>query len=134
MESTTQKNETEANKIIEQIRSRVGLPYSYLYGSELKAQIRQERKVELAYEGLRYWDLRRWELAAEKYPLGLDEYQQHGFKIEKEGDVFKYSYVSVDEKDRDFPAKMYRFPLPSDEVSNNKALGNQQPDENWRTN
>ena len=135
VESTTQNNEIEANKIIKRIRSRVGLPYSNnLYGTELKAQIRQERKVELAYEGLRYWDLRRWGCAAEKYPEGLCEYQQHGFKIEKEGDVFKYSYVSVDEKNRDFPAKMYRFPLPSDEVSNNKALGNQQPDVNWRTN
>lgn len=133
--STTQNNETEANKIIKKIRSRVGLPYTDLHGREqLMAQIRQERKVELAYEGLRYWDLRRWELAATDYPEGLCNYQQHGFKIEKEGDVFKYSYVSVDDTNRDFPAKMYRFPLPESEVKNNKALGNQQPDENWRTN
>lgn len=132
--STAQQNETKANEIIARIRGRVGLPYSNLYGSELMAQIRQERKVELAYEGLRYWDLRRWELAATDYPQGLCNYQQHGLKIEKVGDAFTYSYVSVDEKDRDFPAKLYRFPLPSDEVSNNKALGNQQPDVNWRTN
>ncbi|MGM9752888.1 MAG: RagB/SusD family nutrient uptake outer membrane protein [Candidatus Cryptobacteroides sp.] len=132
--STTKQNETEANKIIEKIRARVGLPYTHLSGSALKAQIRQERKVELAYEGLRYWDLRRWELAATDYPDGLCNYQQHGLKIEKSGDGFKYSYVSVDEKDRDYPVKMYRFPLPESEVSNNKALGKQQPDENWRTN
>lgn len=133
--STTQNNETEANKIIKKIRSRVGLPYTDLHGREqLMAQIRQERKVELAYEGLRYWDLRRWNLAATDYPEGLCNYQQHGLKIEKEGDVFKYSYVSVDDTNRDFPAKMYRFPLPESEVKNNKALGNQQPDENWRTN
>ena len=133
--STTQNNETEANNIIKKIRSRVGLPYTDLHGREqLMAQIRQERKVELAYEGLRYWDLRRWNLAATDYPEGLCNYQQHGLKIEKEGDVFKYSYVSVDDTNRDFPAKMYRFPLPESEVKNNKALGNQQPDENWRTN
>ncbi|MGN1225858.1 MAG: RagB/SusD family nutrient uptake outer membrane protein [Candidatus Cryptobacteroides sp.] len=132
--SKTQQNETEANKIIEKIRGRVNLPYTYLYGSELMAQIRQERKVELAYEGLRYWDLRRWELAATDYPQGLCNYQQHGLKIEKVGDAFSYSYVSVDEKDRSYPEKMYRFPLPESEISNNKALGNQQPDVNWRTN
>ena len=127
-------DEAAANAIISQIRGRVGLPYSNKFGTALIEQIRQERKVELAYEGLRYWDLRRWELAATDYPAGLCNYQQHGLKIEKEGDVFKYSYVSVDEKDRDFPAKMYRFPLPESEVSNNKALGKQQPDVNWRTN
>ena len=128
-------DEAAANAIIGRIRGRVGLPYRNKSGKEaLLEQIRQERKVELAYEGLRYWDLRRWEFAAKDYPVGLCNYQQHGLKIEKEGDVFKYSYVSVDEKDRDFPAKMYRFPLPESEVSNNKALGKQQPDENWRTN
>ena len=127
-------DEAAANAIIAKIRGRVGLPYSNKFGTALIDQIRQERKVELAYEGLRYWDLRRWELAATDYPAGLCNYQQHGLKIEKEGDVFKYSYVSVDEKDRDFPAKMYRFPLPESEVSNNKALGKQQPDVNWRTN
>ena len=127
-------DEAAANAIIAKIRGRVGLPYSNKFGTALIEQIRQERKVELAYEGLRYWDLRRWELAATDYPAGLCNYQQHGLKIEKEGDVFKYSYVSVDEKDRDFPAKMYRFPLPESEVSNNKALGKQQPDVNWRTN
>lgn len=128
-------DEAAANAIISQIRGRVGLPYSNKFGTALLEQIRQERKVELAYEGLRYWDLRRWELAAKDYKDGgLCKYQQHGLKIEKEGDVFKYSYVSVDEDDRDFPAKMYRFPLPESEVKNNKALGKQQPDVNWRTN
>lgn len=132
--STTKQSEKEANEIIAKIRARVGLPYTHLSGSDLKAQIRQERKVELAYEGLRYWDLRRWELADKNYPDGLCNYQQHGLKIEKVGDGFKYTYVSVDEKDRDYPAKMYRFPLPESELSNNKALGKKQPDENWRTN
>ena len=70
-----------ANAAVKAIRSRVGLPYSDLSGDELWAAIRQERKVELAFEGLWYWDLRRWGDAQKAYPTGLDNYQVHGLKI-----------------------------------------------------
>ena len=112
----------EANAAIKAIRARVGLPYTDKAGEALWAAIRQERKVELAFEGLWYWDLRRWEVAAEKYPLGLSGYQQHGLKIEKYADGFKYTYVSVDDKDRDFSSKLYRFPMPTSELNNNAAV------------
>ncbi len=114
-----------ANAAVKAIRERVGLPYTAKEGDELFAAIRQERKVELAYEGLWYWDLRRWEVAHKAYPEGLSGYQQHGLKIEKNEDgTFTYTYVSVDDQDRNFPEKMYRFPLPSGELSSN-ALVNQ---------
>jgi len=116
------KNENAANEILKKIRARVGLPYAAKSGSELWNVIRQERKVELAYEGLRYWDLRRWEIATEDYPTGLASYQQHGFKIEKTSDGFNYTYVSVDEKDRTFPSKMFRFPMPESELNSNSAV------------
>lgn len=122
-------DEAKANSILRQIRSRVGLPYTDLTGAKLWDAIRQERKVELAFEGLRYWDLRRWELATEDYPLGLANYQQHGLKIERSGDDFMYKYVTVDEKDRTFPAKMYRFPMPESELNSNSQV-NQY--EEWR--
>ena len=41
--------------------------------------IRQERKVELAYEGHYYWDMRRWKLSATAF-TGI---RLHGMKIEK---------------------------------------------------
>ena len=50
---------------------------------------------------------------------GTDE---HGLKIEKSGDSFTYTYVSVDDKNRNFPEKMYRFPLPSSELSSNSMV------------
>lgn len=115
-------NEAEANSAVRAIRSRVGLPYTDKSGTELWDAIRQERKVELAFEGLRYWDMRRWELAGENYPLGLANYQQHGLKIEKNGEEFTYSYVTVDEKDRTFPAKLYRFPMPESELNSNSKV------------
>ena len=114
-----------ANAAVRAIRSRVGLPYEDVTGDDLWKAIRQERKVELAYEGLWYWDLRRWGVAHKQYPEGLSGYQVHGLKIEKNADeTFTYTYVSVDDKDRNFLEKMYQFPLPSSELSSN-ALVNQ---------
>lgn len=118
-----------ANAAVKAIRNRVGLPYTDKSDAGLWKAIRQERKVELAYEGLRYWDLRRWESADKQYPEGLTGYQQHGFKIEKSGNEFTYTYVSVDDKDRNFPSKLYRFPLPASELDSNSAV-EQYPD--WK--
>ena len=109
-----------ANAAVRAIRDRVGLPYEDVTGDDLWKAIRQERKVELAYEGLWYWDLRRWKVAHKPYPEGLTGYQQHGLKIEKNNDgTFTYTYVSVDDQDRNFPEKMYRFPMPTGELNNN---------------
>ena len=119
-----------ANAAVRAIRDRVGLPYEDVTGDYLWKAIRQERKVELAYEGLWYWDLRRWKVAHKPYPEGLTGYQQHGLKIEKNNDgTFTYTYVSVDDQDRNFPEKMYRFPMPSGELNNN-ALVEQYPE--WK--
>ena len=112
-----------ANAAVRAIRDRVGLPYEDVTGDDLWKAIRQERKVELAYEGLWYWDLRRWKVAHKPYPEGLTGYQQHGLKIEKNNDgTFTYTYVSVDDQDRNFPEKMYRFPMPTGELNNNGAV------------
>ena len=120
----------EANAAVKAIRNRVGLPYTDKGGSALWDAIRQERRVELAYEGLWYWDLRRWGVAHKQYPEGLTGYQQHGLKIESNGDgSFTYTYVSVDDQDRNFPQKMYRFPMPTGELNNN-ALVEQYPE--WK--
>lgn len=113
----------EANAAVKAVRQRVGLPYTDKAGSSLWDAIRQERKVELAYEGLWYWDLRRWGVAHKAYPEGLSGYQVHGLKIEKAGEgKFTYTYVSVDDQDRKFSEKMYRFPIPSSELSSNSSV------------
>lgn len=123
--------DSEANDIVNEIRDRVGLPALTAEGDALMAAIRQERKVEFAFEGLWYWDLRRWGIAHEKYPTGLTGYQVHGLKITKGTDGgFTYSYVSVDDRDRNFLQKLYRFPLPAGELNNNGAIDGQFPE--WR--
>ena len=120
-----------ANAAVKAIRARVGLPYTNKSGDALWKAIRQERRVELAFEDHWYWDLRRWKEAAKAYPVGLNNYQVHGLKIESTAVAgqYKYTYVSVDDKDRNFPAKMYRFPLPDGELNSN-PLVNQYPEWN----
>lgn len=108
----------EANAAVRKVRKRVGLPYSDKSGTALMAAIMQERKVELAFEGYYYWDMKRWKLAES----ALTGKRVHGLKIEKEGTAFKYTYVDCDKQDRNFPAKMYRIPLPTSEITNNTAV------------
>lgn len=122
--------EGEANDIVNKIRDRVGLPALSVDGEELMAAIRQERKVEFAFEGLWYWDLRRWGIAHEKYPLGLSDYMVHGFKITKDEEGnFTYDYIGVDDRNRNYPQRLYRFPLPAAELNNNGSV-NQFPE--WK--
>ena len=111
-----------ANAAVRAIRARVGLPYTDKSGDALWKAIVQERKVELAFEGLRYWDLRRWGAAAGNYPEGLSGYRLHGLKIEKEGNGFRYTYVTIDDKDRSFPERLYRFPIPESELASNGLI------------
>lgn len=118
---------TGANADVRRIRARVGLPYTDKSGADLMTAIRQERKIELAYEGHLYWDMRRWRLAHIAYN-GPDS-RVHGLKIIKEGAVTTYIYVDCDKQDRSFPEKMYRIPIPETELSNNSGI--QQYSE-WR--
>lgn len=115
-----------ANDDIERIRARVDLPYTDKTGDDLMAAIRQERKVEMAFEGHYYWDMKRWELAESAF-TGI---RLHGLKIEKDAaGGYLYTYVEVDNQDRNFPAKMYRCPIPQAELDNN-GLINQYPEWN----
>ena len=37
-------------------------------------------------------------------------------------DTFTYTYVSVDDRDRNFLEKMYQFPLPTSELTSNSLV------------
>jgi hypothetical protein len=110
--------ETEANDAIRKIRDRVNLPYTDKSGTELMDAIKHERKVELAFEGFHYWDLRRWRTAH----IELNNIRFHGLKITRQGTDYIYEYVDVDKEDRKFPERFYNFPIPTNEISNNTAI------------
>nr|MBD3621067.1 RagB/SusD family nutrient uptake outer membrane protein [Sunxiuqinia sp.] len=107
-------------------RAGVGLPaLSGITGDDLFAAIRKERKIELAYEGHLYWDMRRWKLADDEY----NNYRVHGLRISKDAAGYLYEYVDCDLQDRKFLNKTYVFPIPYSELANNSAI--EQYDE-WK--
>ncbi|MDR0333242.1 MAG: RagB/SusD family nutrient uptake outer membrane protein [Dysgonamonadaceae bacterium] len=68
------RNEAEALKYINRVRERAGLnrlevAYPEVIGNQslLRELIRKERKVELAFEGHRFYDARRWMIAEEAF-------------------------------------------------------------------
>ena len=110
------------------VRGRSGValpPLSGLSGDALFKAIRQERKIELAYEGHLYWDMRRWRLAHTEY----NGYRVHGMKISNSKDGWLYEYVDCDLQDRKFLEKTYVLPVPYSEMENNGAI--EQYDE-WK--
>lgn len=111
---------------LNEVRVRVGLPKKEgLSGENLFSAIRQERKIELAYEGHLYWDMRRWKLADKEY----NGYRVHGFKITPRGTDWLFEYVDCDLQDRKFLKKTYVLPVPYSELSSNSAI--EQYDE-WK--
>lgn len=110
------------------IRARPGVglpPLSGLSGDDLFKAIRQERKIELSYEGHLYWDMRRWKLAHIEY----NNFRVHGMKISKSGTGYHYEVVDCDLQNRKFLEKTYVLPVPYSELENNGAI--EQYDE-WK--
>lgn len=112
-------NDAAAMGYIAQVRDRVGLPTDLsLTGDAVFEALVHERKIELAYEGHLWWDMRRWKLSEKAYT----GYRVHGMKITKEGSGYRYQYVDADGQDRKFLNRMYRLPIPDAELRNNKAI------------
>lgn len=111
----------DALKYVNLIRERAGIP---LYGSAelpapvgqaaMREAIRKERRVELAFENSRFFDVRRWKIAeqTENGPI-------YGLNIS--ADLPDFLKV-VPFETRVFSKRHYLFPLPSDDVDNDREL------------
>lgn len=137
----------EAYTILKQIRNRAGiLPGSDgLYG--LKAGMSQddmikaimlERKIEFAFEGKRYWDLRRRRLFASelngtrrhgllpKLKISQEEFDKikDNVDIDKDKDTyFRDSLIVLDTKfDIDFKDNYYFYAIPNKHLETNSKL------------
>ena len=123
------RNQNDALSALNEVRKRVHLPERTVAEAPDKDSfmklLRKERICELAFEGFRYWDLRRWRLAGEV----LDGRQAHGTKITKKDDgTYIYEQVSCDDNaNRFFPERYYLLPIPVDELQNNKLCKNNTP-------
>lgn len=63
----TTKDEGEAKKYLKLLRDRVGLPAITSTGNQLVEDILKERRLELAMEGFRFWDVIRFGKAPELF-------------------------------------------------------------------
>lgn len=70
-------NTDDALKYLNELRASRGLSATDLTGEKLYEEIKNERARELAFEGFRLWDLRRWKQGVGKRPYqGADGYYQ----------------------------------------------------------
>lgn len=76
---------------------------------DFEQKLRNERRIELAFEGHRFFDLRRWKTAGEQEVQNI-----YGVEINKSGDSFTYKKVLVET--RKWDDKMNLYPFPQNEI------------------
>jgi hypothetical protein len=123
-EASYSANLNETLKYLNLIRERAGIPQ---YGTganalpvpasqaDMRDAIRKERRVELAFENSRFFDVRRWKIAEQTengpaWGLDINATTEPGF----------YNLASFET--RVFSKKHYLFPLPQSEVNNDVEL------------
>lgn len=92
----------------------------------MRDEIRRERRVELAQEGFRYWDLIRWKTAEIELPKPVlgNFYFKTEFGTAAAVNLTPDNYILVQAPSfRKFnPAKDYLWPLPINEIALNQSL------------
>lgn len=110
-----------ARDAVNQVRSRsdVNMPQfpATMSGDEFWTRYKRERMVELAFEGHRFWDIRRWKEG------GITSIKR--MEITKNADN-SFSYKKTT-KSLVWDDKMYFYPIPDSEVRKNSNL-TQNPD------
>lgn len=117
IEHTTEKCGMKALDAVNSVRNRDGIKMPALPNTlsdiEFMKRLKNERRVELAFEGHRFWDLRRWkELDAIK--------DIYGVKVTKEENevVYKRGLVNTNFVDD----KLYFYPIANTELFRNDKL------------
>lgn len=114
-----------------QLRKRAGIEPGddNLYGldanmtrDQMREVIHNERRIEMAFEGQRYFDIRRWREAEKIYRQPL-----HGMRIQDNGVQATYSVINV--LTVNWENRRYLYPIPYDEVNKNDNMV-QNP--NWK--
>ncbi|MGB0429707.1 MAG: RagB/SusD family nutrient uptake outer membrane protein [Bacteroidia bacterium] len=118
--------EALAREYIEPIRRRAGLveqlSLENYSGNDLKERIRNERKIEMAFEDHRYWDVRRWRTAVDDL-----SYRAKGIRslriIDGGGnETFSYDVINAEPQATAFYPRHYYLPIGLDRITNNPKL------------
>ena len=96
-----------AYEAVDAVRSRVDMPAlpAGLSQAEMRDRIRHERRIELAFEGSRYYDLKRWRIAEQVLN-------------NVEDGVIPYH----------FEERFYHWPIPQSEIDKSDGTLTQNPD------
>ncbi len=119
--------ELTAREAVNIVRSRSGVNMPEfplgMTQSNFRERLRNERRVELAFEDHRYWDVRRWGIASST--LGADI---KGVNVTKGSDgVMSYEPFTLES--RTYSSKMDFYPIPEKEVL--KSDGNITQNPGW---
>lgn len=109
----------DAKAAVDEIRARVHMPAlpAGLSQEEMILRVRNERRVELAWEEVRYYDLRRWEKPDGN--LSATSKWLTGMRITKKSDgTFSYQRFNISSSPRGgYLNKDLLLPIPLDEIS-----------------
>ena len=101
-----------AREAVNEVRGRVGMPDVVADSKEeMREKIRHERRVELAFDDHRFWDVRRWMTAPDDLNAPLK-----GVKVTRLS-YNSFEYQSVEVESRSFKRSMYFYPIPQNELN-----------------
>lgn len=103
-----------AREALNAVRKRAGMPeVAACSQDEFLTRVKHERCVEMAFEGQRFWDLRRWK--------NLDETKNiYAVRITHHDGVLSYEKTLLSE--RSVSNKLYFYPIANVELFKNKKL------------
>jgi starch-binding outer membrane protein, SusD/RagB family len=126
-------NLSEATSTINMIRTRAGQPplAAGLSQAALRTAVRHERRIELAFEEFRFWDVRRWVIGPEAYKpthrVDVKYVTSQTVTTYRQADGTTwgapiYSSVLFGNETRAWLDKAYFFPILRDELNKNTSL------------
>jgi len=105
---------------VDRVRTRTGVALPALPAGlsqvQMRERIRNERRVELAFEDHRGWDVRRWLQGPQTLGAPL-----MGVEITRSS-TGTFTYKPVEVEKRVFEPKMYLYPIPQGEINASKGI------------
>jgi len=102
------------------VRARIGVampPFpTGMSQSAFRDKLRNERRVELAFEDHRFWDIRRWKIGSSTTSI-------NGVNLTKETGTGVITYTPKVVETRFWNDRMYLYPIPKTEYFINNKLG-----------
>ncbi|WPP48795.1 RagB/SusD family nutrient uptake outer membrane protein [Catalinimonas niigatensis] len=112
-------DEATCREYLSRVRARVGMPpiSDEVTGEELRQRLYNERRVELAFEEHRFWDVRRWEIA-----MDVENRPIMGMDVILNTETGEKTYTPVQLLERQFEEKMYFLPIEANEILRNSGM------------